>query len=87
MQAVLKAQISKTDRNNARGIQQMMRVVKTLRCQTADPLLASAVEAMAIHNDLVGVAGGLNSSKTSAATYLLFERQDIFSKVRNLRAT
>ena len=44
MQAVLKAQISKTDRNNARGIPQMMRVVKTLRCQTADPLPASAVE-------------------------------------------
>jgi hypothetical protein len=41
MQAVLKAQINKTDRNDARGITQMMRVglyravqVKTLRSQT-----------------------------------------------------
>jgi hypothetical protein len=40
MQAVLKAQINKTDRNDARGIAQMMRVglyrpvhVKTLRSQ------------------------------------------------------
>jgi transposase len=43
MQAVLKAQIHKTDRNDARGIAQMMRAglyrpvhVKTLRSQTAD---------------------------------------------------
>ena len=42
MQAVLKAQINKTDRNHARGIAQMMRVglyrpvhVKTLRTATA----------------------------------------------------
>ena len=35
MRAVLKAQINKTDRNDARGIAQMMRVghVKTLRSQ------------------------------------------------------
>ena len=45
MQAVLKAQINKTDRNDARGIAQMMRVgvyravhVKTLRSQTAELL-------------------------------------------------
>jgi transposase len=41
MQALLKAQINKTDRNDARGIAQMMRVglyrpvhVKTLRCRS-----------------------------------------------------
>ena len=55
MQAVLKAQINKTDRNDARGIAQMMRVglyrpvhVKTLRSQKLRMLLthrqASAVE-------------------------------------------
>ena len=32
MQAVLKAQINKTDRNDARGIAQMMRVGLTARC-------------------------------------------------------
>ena len=32
MQAVLKAQINKTDRNDARGIAQMMRVGFTARC-------------------------------------------------------
>ena len=55
MQAVLKAQINKTDRNDARGIAQMMRVgvyrpvhVKMLRSQktayAADPSQAIAVE-------------------------------------------
>ena len=55
MQAVLKAQINKTDRNDARGIAQMMRVglyrpvhVKSLRSQktadAADPSQAFAVE-------------------------------------------
>src|SRR5689334_6908620 len=55
MRAVLKAQINKTDRNDARGIAQMMRVglyrpvhVKTLRSQkaadTADPPQAFAVQ-------------------------------------------
>jgi hypothetical protein len=54
MQAVLKAQINKTDRNDARGIAQMMRVglyrpvhVKTLQSETADaadPSQAAAVE-------------------------------------------
>src|SRR5262249_1193749 len=54
MRAVLKAQINKTDRNDARGIAQMMRVglyrpvhVKTLRSQK---LLQS--KAIAIENDL-----------------------------------
>src|SRR5580704_11727806 len=53
MQAVLKAQINKTDRNDARGIAQMIRVglyrpvhVKTLRSQKlrADPSQAIAVQ-------------------------------------------
>ena len=65
MQAVLKAQINKTDRNDARGIAQMMRVglyrpvhVKTLRSQklrmmlTHRKLLQS--KAIAIENDLRG---------------------------------
>src|SRR5215469_7391464 len=63
MRAVLKAQINKTDRNDARGIAQMMRVglyrpvhVKTLRSQklrmlmTHRKLLQS--KAIAIENDL-----------------------------------
>ena len=55
MQAVLKAQINKTDRNDARGIAQMIRAglyrpvhVKTLRSQktadAADPSQAAAVQ-------------------------------------------
>jgi transposase len=65
MQAVLKAQINETDRNDARGIAQMMRVglyrpvhVKTLRSQklrmmlTHRKLLQS--KAIAIENDLRG---------------------------------
>ncbi len=65
MQAVLKAQINKTDRNDARGIAQMMRMglyrpvhVKTLRSQklrmmlTHRKLLQS--KAIAIENDLRG---------------------------------
>src|SRR5213079_3031329 len=65
MQAVLKAQINKADRNDARGIAQMMRVglyrpvhVKTLRSQklrmlrTQRKLLQS--KAIAIENDLRG---------------------------------
>ena len=50
MQAVLKAQINKTDRNDARGIAQMMRVglyrpvhVKTLRSQKLRMLLTEPV--------------------------------------------
>ena len=59
MRAMLKAQINKTDRNDARGIAQMMRVglyrpvhVKTLRSQllTHRKLLQS--KAIAIENDL-----------------------------------
>ena len=63
MQAVLKAQINKTDRNDARGIAQMMRVglyrpvhVKTLRSQKLRMLLCHRKllqsKAIAIENDL-----------------------------------
>ena len=63
MQAVLKAQINKTDRNDARGIAQMMRVglyravhVKTIRSQKLRMLLNHRQllqsKAIAIENDL-----------------------------------
>ena len=65
MQAVLKAQINKTDRNDARGIAQMMRVglyrpvhVKTLRSQKLRMLLIRRKllqsKVIAIENDLRG---------------------------------
>jgi len=65
MQAVLKAQINKTDRNDARGIAQMIRVglyrpvhVKTLRGQKLRMLLTHRKllqsKAIAIENDLRG---------------------------------
>jgi transposase len=65
MQAALKAQINKTDRNDARGIAQMMRVglyrpvhVKTLRSQKLRMLLTHRKllqsKAIAIDNDLRG---------------------------------
>ena len=65
MQALLKAQINKTDRNDARGISQMMRVglyrpvhVKTLRSQKLRMLLTHRKllqsKAVAIENDLRG---------------------------------
>jgi transposase len=63
MRAMLKAQINKTDRNDARGIAQMMRVglyrpvhVKTLRSQKLRVLLTHRKllqsKAIAIENDL-----------------------------------
>src|ERR1700723_543187 len=65
MQAILKAQINKTDRNDARGIAQMIRVglyrpvhVKTLRRQKLRMLLTHRKllqsKAIAIENDLRG---------------------------------
>jgi transposase len=65
MRAVRKAQINKTDRNDARGIAQMMRVglyrpvhVKTLRSQKLRMLLTHRKllqsKAIAIDNDLRG---------------------------------
>ena len=63
MRAVLKAQINKTDRNDARGIAQMMRVglyrpvhVKTLRSQKLRMLLTHRkllqAKAIDVENDL-----------------------------------
>src|SRR5436305_13564533 len=65
MRAALKAQINKTDRNDARGMAQMMRVglycpvhVKTLRSQKLRMLLTHRKllqsKAIAIDNDLRG---------------------------------
>jgi len=65
MRAVLKAQINKTDRNDARGIAQMVRAglyrpvhVKTLRSQKLRMLLTHRKllqsKAIAIENDLRG---------------------------------
>src|SRR5574338_322628 len=65
MRAVLKAQINKTDRNDARGIAQMMRAglykpvhVKTLRSQKLRTLLTHRKllqsKAIAVENDLRG---------------------------------
>src|SRR6516164_2569252 len=65
MRAVLKAQVNKTDRNDARGIAQMMRVglyrpvhVKTLRSQKLRMLLSHRKllqsKAIAVDNDLRG---------------------------------
>jgi hypothetical protein len=72
---VLKAQINKTDRNDARGIAQMMRVglyrpvhVKTLRSQKLRMLLTHRkllqAKAIAVENDLraTGRCGPLNKS-------------------------
>jgi transposase len=64
--AILKAQINKTDRNDARGIAQMMRVglyrpvhVKTLRSQKLRMLLTHRKllesKAIAIENDRRGI--------------------------------
>jgi transposase len=57
MRAVLKAQINKTDRNDARGIAQMMRVglyrpvhVKTLRSQKLRMLLTQS-QAASVEGD------------------------------------
>ena len=72
MRAVLKAQINKTDRNDARGIAQMMRVglyrpvhVKTLRSQKLRMLLTHRKllqsKAIAIDNDLRGTLRNLAS--------------------------
>jgi transposase len=82
MRAVLKAQINKTDRNDARGIAQMMRVglyrpvhVKTLRSQKLRMLLAHRKllqsKAIAIDNDLRGTLRnfGLKVGAVGAAKF------------------
>src|SRR6267154_4478170 len=82
MRAVLKAQINKTDRNDARGIAQMMRVglyrpvhVKTLRSQKLRMLLTHRKllqsKAIAIENDLRGTLRnfGLKVGAVSGGRY------------------
>ena len=83
MRAVLKAQINKTDRNDARGIAQMMRVglyrpvhVKTLRSQKLRMLLTYRKllqsKAIAIDNDLRGTLRNLGL-KVGAVGAVKFE--------------
>ena len=83
MRAVLKAQINKTNRNDARGIAQMMRVglyrlvhVKTLRSQKLRMLLTHRKllqsRAIAIENDLRGT---LRSKFVSKQPCLICGRQ------------
>src|SRR5215468_11103153 len=82
MQAVLKAQINKTDRNGARGIAQMMRVgmyrpvhVKTLRSQKLRMLLTHRKllqsKAIDMENDLRGTLRnfGLKVGMVGAARF------------------
>ena len=82
MRAVLKAQINKTDRNDARGIAQMMRAglyrsvhVKTLRSQKLRMLLVHRKllqsKAIAIENDLRGTLRnfGLKVGKVGAVKF------------------
>jgi transposase len=82
MRAVLKAQINKTDRNDARGMAQMMRVglyrpvhVKTLRSQKLRMLLTHRKllqsKAIAIDNDLRGTLRnfGLKLGMVGAAKF------------------
>jgi transposase len=82
MRAVLKAQINKTDRNDARGIAQMMRAglyrpvhVKTLRSQKLRMLLTHRKllqsKAIAIENDLRGTLRnfGLKVGMVGAARF------------------
>src|SRR6201988_754236 len=82
MQAVLKAQINKTDRNDARGIAQMIRVglyrpvhVKTLRSQKLRMLLTHRKllqsKAIAIENELRGTLRnfGLKVGMVGAARF------------------
>src|ERR1700741_1309751 len=82
MRAVLKAQINKTDRNDARGVAQMMRVglyrpvhVKTLRSQKLRMLLTHRKlvqsKAIAIDNDLRGTlrSFGLKVGVVGAARF------------------
>src|SRR5690349_23090366 len=83
MRAMLKAQINKTDRNDARGIAQMMRVglyravhVKTLRSQKLRMLLTHRKllqsKAIAIENDLRGTLRNFGL-KVGSAGWTRFE--------------
>jgi transposase len=84
MQAVLKAQINKTDRNDARGIAQMMRVgmyrpvhIKTLRSQKLHMLLTHRKllqsKAIAIENDLRETLRNFGLNKVGIVGTVRFE--------------
>ena len=86
MRAVLKAQIDKTDRNDARGMAQMMRVglyrpvhVKTLRSQKLRMLLTHRQlllsKAIALENDLRGTLRNFGL-KVGMVGKVKFKRQD-----------
>ena len=88
MRAVLKAQINKTDRNDARGIAQMMRVglyrpvhVKTLRSQKLRMLLTHRKllqsKAIAIDNDLRGTLRDFGSRSEWSARWVPGPHQGI----------
>ena len=94
MRAVLKAQINKTDRNDARGIAQMMRVglyrpvhVKTLRSQKLRMLLTHRKllqsKAIAIDNDLRGTLRNFGLKVGMVGTARKFEAR-IKELVENL---
>jgi transposase len=96
MQAVLKAQINKTDRNDARCIAQMMRAglyrpvhVKTLRSQKLRMLLTHRKllqsKAIAIENDLRGTLRnfGLKVGMVGMVGKLRFEEARIQEPVEN----
>jgi len=93
MQAVLKAQINKTDRNDARGIAQMIRAglyrpvhVKTLRSQKLRMLLTHRKllqsKAIAIENDLRGTLRNFGL-KVGMVGKLRFEEARIQEPVEN----
>ena len=92
MRAVLKAQINKTDRNDARGIAQMMRVglyrpvhVKTLRSQKLRMLLTHRkllqAKAIAVENDLRATCA------TSALRSARWGRSNLRRALKNLSRT
>src|ERR1051325_6098085 len=98
MRAVLKAQINKTDRNDARGIAQMMRValyrpvhVKTLRSQKLRMLLTHRKllqsKAIAIENDLRGTMPTFEVTSPDGKRYRVTApegatKQDALDRVR-----
>jgi transposase len=84
MRAVLKAQINKTDRNDARGIAQMIRVglyrpvhVKTLRSQKLRMLLTHRQllqsKAIAVDNDLRGTLRAISRCGDKMMRAMLYE--------------
>ena len=91
--AYLKAQINKTDRNDARGIAQMMRVnlfrpvhVKTLASQKRRALLTARKllleKAIAIENDIRGLLRNFGL-KVGVASAVMFEQRIREDLIRN----